>query len=584
MQKLFQFILEPQLISSSADGQNRRMAELFAWVGFINCAFVASVPMAQYPSWVVALVAALFLAMVLCIRQSADPVWCIHVMLGLAMSLLFYLVVHTGGVVSIMTVWFSGLALIPFLLLPVRQAFVWLGLQTLGLAAVLSLDFAGWPMGQADAPDMVLWAWVNKAFAVLTLMAILLYLDQVQRQQLEVLQGQSDELKRTHEDLLRAQSHKDEFIASVGHELRTPMNAILGLNGVLQDQLNHHPLDLERAEVIRQSTQRLLALVNDILDFSQLQAQRMHLGSQPYALALGVQALFARFDSKPRPAQIQMHCRIDPNLPPWVMLDARRFHQILENLLDNALKFTRVGRIELRCMPCDLGLRVELEDTGMGMTPAQQTQVFGRFSKAESDDFKGHQGTGLGLSICEKLVQLQGGQLGVSSELGVGSTFWFEVPLVPAPTPALGSPTAAHTALGSGGAWRFLIVDDHPLNLLVAQSMVLKLWPSASVTTLGSGAQALAFLDRHSVDLVLMDLFMPDMDGVVLTQAIRALPGLVHHVPVLGMTASDQGMDLQRCLEAGMNNLVLKPMAIHKLQEAVEMCLGGKAQGHDHVG
>ena len=560
------------------------MAGLFAWVACANCLLVAMVPMAQYPSWVVGLAAVLFLGLALCIRHSPNSVWCIHAMLGLSLVLLFYLVLHTGGVVSVMTVWLSGLALIPFLLLPIKPAFVWFGIQTLGLVLVMALDFVGWSMGPADAPDMVVWGWANKVLATLTLLAILVYLGEAQRQQLSVLQLKSDELNRTHEALMRAQSHKDEFIASVGHELRTPMNAILGLNSVLKDQLTQHPQDLERAELIRQSTQRLLALVNDILDFSQLQAKRMSLGSQPYALGLGVQALFARFDSKPRGPYIQMHCSIDPSLPPWVLLDARRFHQVLENLLDNALKFTRTGRIDVRCMPCDLGLRVEVQDTGIGMTSEQQAQVFGRFEKAHSDDFHLHDGTGLGLSICEKLVQLQGGQLGVTSQSGQGSTFWLEVPLLAAPTPPLGAPVASHPGTVPGAALRFLIVDDHPVNLLVAKSMVLKLWPSATVQTLGEGVQALAFLAEQTVDLVLIDMFMPDMDGLALTKAIRALPGPIHHMPVLGMTASNQPLDLQRCFEAGMNNVVLKPMDPHKLQEAVDMCFWGPDKGHAHVG
>ena len=558
------------------------MAGLFAWVACANCLLVAMVPMAQYPSWVVGLAAVLFLGLALCIRHSPNSVWCIHAMLGLSLVLLFYLVLHTGGVVSVMTVWLSGLALIPFLLLPIKPAFIWLAIQTLGLGFVMVLDFLGWPMGAADAPDMVVWGWANKVLATLTLLAILVYLSESQRQQLSVLQLQSDELNRTHEALMRAQSHKDEFIASVGHELRTPMNAILGLNSVLKDQLTQHPQDLERAELIRQSTQRLLALVNDILDFSQLQAKRMSLGSQPYALGLGVQALFARFDIKPRGAHIQMHCSIDPSLPPWVLLDARRFHQVLENLLDNALKFTRTGRIDVRCMPCDLGLRVEVQDTGIGMTSEQQAQVFGRFEKAHSDDFHLHDGTGLGLSICEKLVQLQGGHLGVTSQSGQGSTFWLEVPLLAAPP--LGAPVASHPGTVPGAALRFLIVDDHPVNLLVAKSMVLKLWPSATVQTLGEGVQALAFLAEQTVDLVLIDMFMPDMDGLALTKAIRALPGPIHHMPVLGMTASNQPLDLQRCFEAGMNNVVLKPMDPHKLQEAVDMCFWGPDKGHAHVG
>ena len=584
MRTLFQLIQRLGLPSTTAQGQNRRMAEMFGWLGFFNCTLVALVPTAQYPAWWVALVAVFFLTMTLFVRVSRNPVWYIHAMLGMVMVLVFYLLVHTGGVVSTMTVWLAGLALIPFLLLPIKSAMVWSGIQILGVSTVLVLGFAGWPMGPTDAPHMVVWAWANKVLAVVTLLAILVYLDQVHDKQLTVLQLQSDELKRTHEALIRAQSHKDEFIASVGHELRTPMNAILGLNGVLKDQLSHHPQDLEQADLIRQSTQHLLALVNDILDFSQLQAQRIRLGSQPYALAMGVQALFARFDSKHDGSQIAMHCSIDPGLPPWVMLDAKRFHQILENLLDNALKFTRTGRIDLRCMPCTLGLRVEVQDTGVGMTQEQTAQVFARFAKASPENFNLYDGTGLGLSICEKLVELQGGHMGVSSQWRVGSLFWLELPLIATLAPPRGADLASHPGKGSGADMRVLIVDDHPVNLLVAKSMVLKLWPSATVHTLGEGAQALAYLGEKTVDLVLIDMFMPDMDGLALTKAIRALPGPVHNMPVLGMTASNQALDLQRCVEAGMNNVVLKPMSLQKLQEAIDLCFWRRTREQANVG
>ena len=583
MRTPFQFIDSLGVFSPAVEGQTRRMAELFAWVASANCLLMAGVPMAQFPSWVLGLACALLLAMALCIRLSANPVWCIHAMLGLLLALIFYLLVHTGGLGSAMTVWLSLLALIPFLLLPLKHAFVWLSLQTLGLGLVLYGGNAGWSMGSAASPDMVVWAWANKVLAAATLLGILVYLDYVQSRQLTVLQLQSDALKCTHEDLIRAQSHKDEFIASVGHELRTPMNAILGLNGVLKDHLAQHPKDLERAELIRQSTQKLLTLVNEILDFSQLQARRMRLGSQPYALAMGVQALFARYDSKPREATIQMVCSIDPTLPQWVMLDARRFHQVLESLLDNALKFTRTGRIELRCTPCDMGLRVEVQDTGIGMTQDQKAQVFGRFERANSGEFNLQEGTGLGLSICEKLVQLQGGQLGVSSHVGEGSTFWLEVPLLVALAPQVGVQITSPSDIGSHAALRFLIVDDHPVNLLVAKSMLLKLWPHATVHTVDQGAQALDYLSEQTVDLVLVDMFMPDIDGMTLTKAIRALPGSTHHLPVLGMTASSQTLDWQRCFEAGMNNVVLKPMDLQKLQEAVDLCFWSSTRGQAHV-
>jgi signal transduction histidine kinase len=178
------------------------------------------------------------------------------------------------------------------------------------------------------------------------------------------------------QELIRAQSHKDEFIASVGHELRTPMNAILGLNTVLRDQVASSPQDIERVDMIRESTQHLLALVNDILDFSQLQAQRMALGSQAYPLRQRFSDIAQQLHQTAAAKGLQSQIYFDHHLPDWVLIDSKRFEQLIHNLLENALKFTHKGFVAIRFQSCEMGLRIEVQDSGIGMTPVATIAYF----------------------------------------------------------------------------------------------------------------------------------------------------------------------------------------------------------------
>jgi CheY-like chemotaxis protein len=347
------------------------------------------------------------------------------------------------------------------------------------------------------------------------------------------------------------------------------MNAILGLNGVLKDQLMDAKDDLARGHLIRESTQHLLAVVNDILDFSQLQAQRMVLGVQPVALHELALEMHSTLKSKVVDRHIQTPFACDAQLPAWVMSDGKRLQQIITNLLDNAVKFTTEGHISLRFSSCALGLRVEVEDTGIGMSDEQQAQIFGGFEKSNQQAYKIYGGTGLGLSICEKLIHLQGGRIGVSSQVNQGSLFWFELPLTKTTPPAF---LAAPTTLSVAPA-QMLIVDDHPVNLLVAQRMAQKIWPQLRVHTANTGAGALDFLQTQTVDIVLMDMFMPDMDGVQVSKAIRQLPSPHNRTPILGLTASSNSFDHQQCLDAGMNDIVFKPLEKQSLEQGVWRCL-----------
>ena len=488
-----------------------------------------------------------------------------------ATALMTYITSQTGGINSPAMVWMTILAVPALLLLGRRWALAWIVLIVLLILAQFVAVMLGWISGEVDqSRQTIAWALLDKVLVIVSLMLVVNFYERMhQRQMREVEQGNA-QLEATQKALLLAQSHKDEFVASVGHELRTPMNAILGLNGVLQAELADQPENLEMAEHIRQSTDQLLRLVNDILDFSQLEAGRLTLLAQPLALAQALPDWLAPYATRAREKSLELRWQLSPEVPQWVLVDAVRLRQILVNLLDNAIKFTHQGGIELRVTARPEGLRFEVEDSGRGIAPERQQQIFNRFEHADVQTKRAYGGTGLGLAICERLVTLQRGRIGVrSSGLQQGALFWFELPLQ-----ATEAPQARDAAVEDGdGArpLRFLLVDDNTVNLMVARLVVHKGWPEASVSTAQGGAQALALLDAQTFDVVLMDMVMPEMDGLETTRRLRQHANAqVARMPVIGLTANTSAREREQCLHAGMNEVLAKPIELAALTEAMD--------------
>jgi signal transduction histidine kinase/ActR/RegA family two-component response regulator len=491
-----------------------------------------------------------------------------------AVSLMGYITAGTGGINSPAMVWMTILAVPALLLLGRRWALWWVGVIVLVILAQFIAVTQGWISGDVDqSPRTIVWALLDKVLVIVSLMLVVNFYDRMhQRQVQEVDKGNAD-LEATQKALLQAQSHKDEFIASVGHELRTPMNAILGLNGVLQTELADQPESLAIAEHIRESTEQLLRLVNDILDFSQLEAGHLKLLEQPVHLEDTLRHAVLHYESKAREKSLSLQWSVDPWLPVWVMADGQRLRQILTNLLDNAVKFTSQGHVHVRVKPQEGQIRFEVEDTGRGIPIERQRQVFKRFEHADIQTKRAYGGTGLGLAICEQLVVLQGGRIGVNSMPGKGSLFWFELPLQPAEPP---EPPAVRVAPdGTGPGLRFLLVDDNAVNLMVARLALQKSWPDACVACASSAEEALDLLDSQDFDLVLMDMIMPDLDGMDATRRLRAhARAEVAHLPVIGLTANTNSLDRERCLHAGMNDVLAKPIDIQAVKEVVARWVG----------
>jgi signal transduction histidine kinase/ActR/RegA family two-component response regulator len=481
-----------------------------------------------------------------------------------------YLAAYTGGINSPVMVWMTAALLPAVLLLSVRVATFWVGVSFLTNAALLWGNRQGFLGSDINlANEVMAWTVANKFFVCVLAMYVVYVTERMHRAQVAEVDESNAELEKTQQALIQAQAHKDEFIASVSHELRTPMNAILGLNGILRNEVSQRPEDVEVVDHIRRSTEQLLQVVNDILDFSQLQAGKLTLREDAFYLHGALLELINDYKLRVETKGLTLTLDVQAVHGAWVRGDKQRLMQVLKNLLDNALKFTAEGGIHIRVQNVSGGVLFEVEDTGIGIAADRQDQIFQRFEYADVQTNRLYGGTGLGLSICESLVRLQGGHIGVSSTLGRGARFWFQLPMrsVSRQDAAINADLLKQL---KDKALKILLVDDNAVNLLVARMMLKKCLPNCQVMEADGGRDALEKLKQSNFDVVLMDMVMPDIDGMQATQALRKqFPAPQCDTPVLALTASANPVDHDRCLSAGMDDVVQKPLDEQQLMAKI---------------
>lgn len=580
----------------------RRTRNIF-FVSFTTCALVGLLAIAAWLHWLgnersatSALIAAAMVAVSMFVwRCGGGLLWGGLIYQITLMSVILYNAAITGGVASPVMTWLAIIPLLPLFTASRKWA---IGSMFVSLMSVIALYFVQShgllisPMDQFalqtadDAPAHVDASWQTLSFAAgmfsLMLFAQMILVqtyDTANEQHLRRLRQSNKRLEALSNNLKVANAHKDQFLAMVSHEMRTPLNAVMGYLGLLSSDAQLPQTAGQYVQGARNSASHLLTVINDLLDFSQIQQGKLVLSPQAVNLRDMLTSTHQTLSPRANDQGLAYPLALDDSLPAWASIDPHRLAQIIINLLGNALKFTSTGFVQMRVNfvadpdnPKHGQLRISIEDSGPGIAPESLDAIFKPFVqlKISDNDLKAGNalhGNGLGLAITRSLVQSHKGIISVSSTLGMGSTFTVQLPIEEIAPPANRNTSFAVT---HPAVLDLLVVDDHLTNRLVASATIKRSLPNATIDQAVNGTEALEKMRRHRYDLVLMDLIMPDISG---TEVVRRIQEDGAHpnkdVPVIALTANVAEEAVNECMALGFRDVLPKPFDREVLVNAI---------------